>query len=165
AGQDEHTEAADDPRRAHVRPKRVAATGTDGLTSHLLPSILRRSSAGAAVAAAYRDDECTIASASSSKLSPLTSGMGKTEGQARAPWVTQAVAIPAWAAPARSQGWVAISVTSRGMQPSSSSVYAYTRGWGLKLRAASTPRTRSTRSRSPQARNVLIPDSAPELVR
>jgi hypothetical protein len=40
-GKDEHTEAADDPRRAHVCPKRIGAARTDSATSHLPPSILR----------------------------------------------------------------------------------------------------------------------------
>src|SRR5262249_36668517 len=40
-GKDDHTEDADDPRRAHVRPKRVGAARTNSATSHLLPSILR----------------------------------------------------------------------------------------------------------------------------
>src|SRR5207245_8176615 len=38
---DEDTEAADDPRRAHVRPKRIGAARADSVTSHLSPSILR----------------------------------------------------------------------------------------------------------------------------
>jgi hypothetical protein len=42
---DEQTEAADDPRRAHVRPKRIGAARTDSVTSHLLPSILRAAQA------------------------------------------------------------------------------------------------------------------------
>src|SRR6185312_9519217 len=40
-GKDEHAEAADDPRRAHVGPKRIGAARTDSATSHLPPSILR----------------------------------------------------------------------------------------------------------------------------
>src|SRR5205085_8487759 len=40
-GKDEQTEAANDPRSAHVPPKRVGAARTDSVTSHLLPSILR----------------------------------------------------------------------------------------------------------------------------
>src|SRR4029077_1970228 len=31
-GKDEHTEAADDPRRAHVRPKRVGAARTESIS-------------------------------------------------------------------------------------------------------------------------------------
>ena len=37
-GKDEHTEAADDPCRAQVRPTRVGAARTDSATSHLPPS-------------------------------------------------------------------------------------------------------------------------------
>src|SRR5256885_6293104 len=44
-GKDEHTEAADDPCRAHVRPKRVGAARTDSATSHLPPSILGQGAA------------------------------------------------------------------------------------------------------------------------
>ena len=40
SGEEEHADAGDDPRRAHVCPKRVGAAGTNSLTSHLLPRIL-----------------------------------------------------------------------------------------------------------------------------
>ncbi len=54
----------------------------------------------------------TSARASSSSVSAWRSGFGNTAGQACAPWRTQAVLIPAFAAPARSQACVAINVTS-----------------------------------------------------
>src|SRR2546429_2895430 len=41
-GKDDHTQAADDPCRAQVRPRRVGAARTDSATSHLPPSILRQ---------------------------------------------------------------------------------------------------------------------------
>jgi hypothetical protein len=42
--QDKQAEDGDNPRRAHVRPRRLGAARTDTATSHLPPSILRRAS-------------------------------------------------------------------------------------------------------------------------